>query len=119
MFAAFYNFCWQTRKPGKSGQLRPAAAMMAEAAGHVWNFDKLFDAVLAAEDKSMDSNRAKIVAELRRLTDGAPIAKCLEALEASGWDIDAAMRYMRSKWVHEAPMAPSGFWEQSRKEKGP
>ena len=21
MFAAYYNFCWQTRKPGKSGKL--------------------------------------------------------------------------------------------------
>ena len=20
MFAAYYNFCWQTRKPGKSGE---------------------------------------------------------------------------------------------------
>ena len=22
MFAAYYNYCWQTRKPGKSGQKR-------------------------------------------------------------------------------------------------
>ena len=29
MFAACYNYCWQTRKPGKSGKLRPTAAMMA------------------------------------------------------------------------------------------
>ena len=29
MFAAYYNYCWQTRKPGKSGQKRPTAAMMA------------------------------------------------------------------------------------------
>ena len=28
MFAAYYNFCWQTRKPGKSGKLRSTAAMM-------------------------------------------------------------------------------------------
>ncbi|HEY1600913.1 MAG TPA: hypothetical protein VGG64_15010 [Pirellulales bacterium] len=47
MFAAYYNFCWQTRKPGKSGQKRPTAAMMAGLAGHVWSFDELFDAVLA------------------------------------------------------------------------
>lgn len=48
MFAAYYNFCWQTRKPGKSGKKRPTAAMMArvEGAGHVWEFDELFDAVL-------------------------------------------------------------------------
>ena len=46
MFAAYYNFCWQTRMPGTSGKKRPSAAMMAKLAGHVWNFDELFDAVL-------------------------------------------------------------------------
>ncbi len=46
MFAAYYNYCWQTRKPGKSGQKRPTAAMMAGLAGHVWSFDELFTAVL-------------------------------------------------------------------------
>ena len=47
MFAAFYNFCWRTRKPGKSGKLRPTAAMMAGLADHTWMFDELFAAVLA------------------------------------------------------------------------
>jgi transposase-like protein/IS1 family transposase len=46
MFAAYYNFCWQTRKPGKSGQKRGTAAMMAGIAGHVWSFDELFNEVL-------------------------------------------------------------------------
>ncbi|MFC1597646.1 hypothetical protein ACFL5Q_06900 [Planctomycetota bacterium] len=46
MFAAWYNFCWQTRKPGNSGEKRPTAAMMAKLAGHVWSFDELFEAVL-------------------------------------------------------------------------
>lgn len=46
MFAAYYNFCWQTRKPGKSGAKRGTAAMMAGLAGHVWTFDELFGAVL-------------------------------------------------------------------------
>lgn len=46
MFACYYNFCWQTRKPGKSGTKRPTAAMMAKLTGHVWSFDELFDAVL-------------------------------------------------------------------------
>lgn len=46
MFAAYYNYCWQTRKPGKSGQKRATAAMMAKLTGHVWSFDDLFDAVL-------------------------------------------------------------------------
>jgi transposase-like protein/IS1 family transposase len=46
MFAANYNYCWQTRMPGKSGKKRPTAAMMAGLAGHVWNFDELFAAVL-------------------------------------------------------------------------
>ena len=46
MFAAYYNFCWQTRKPGKSGKLRSTAAMMNNLAGHVWSFDELFETVL-------------------------------------------------------------------------
>lgn len=48
MFAAYYNFCWQTRKPGKSGQKRSTAAMMAGLAGHVWSFDELFETVMRA-----------------------------------------------------------------------
>jgi IS1 family transposase len=46
MFAAYYNFCWQTRLPGNSGKCRPTAARMAGIAGHVWSFDELFAAVL-------------------------------------------------------------------------
>lgn len=46
MFAAYYNYCWQTRKPGKSGKKRSTACMMAGLAGHVWSFDELFEAVL-------------------------------------------------------------------------
>lgn len=46
MFAAYYNFCWQTRRPGKSGKKRPSAAMMAGLTGHVWGFDELFATVL-------------------------------------------------------------------------
>ncbi len=49
MFAAYYNFCWQTRKPGKSGAKRATAAMMAGIAGHVWSFDELFATVLKRE----------------------------------------------------------------------
>ena len=44
--AAYYNYCWQTRRPGKSGKKRPSAAMMAKLTGHAWSFDELFDAVL-------------------------------------------------------------------------
>lgn len=46
MFAAYYNYCWRTRKPGKSGTLRPSAAMMAGLEVHVWSFDDLFQAVV-------------------------------------------------------------------------
>jgi transposase-like protein/IS1 family transposase len=46
MFAAYYNFCWQTRRPGTSGKKRPTAAMMAKIAGHVWSFNELFREVL-------------------------------------------------------------------------
>ncbi len=47
MFAAYYNWCWQTRMPGKSGKKRLTACMMAGLAGHVWSFDELFAAVLS------------------------------------------------------------------------
>jgi len=46
MFAAYYNYCWRTRKPGKSGQRRPTAAMMAGITDHLWSFDELFETVL-------------------------------------------------------------------------
>ncbi|MEN6365947.1 MAG: hypothetical protein ABFC88_03935, partial [Thermoguttaceae bacterium] len=46
MFAAYYNFCWRTRKPDNSGKRRPTAAMMAKLTDHIWKFDELFDAVL-------------------------------------------------------------------------
>jgi IS1 family transposase/transposase-like protein len=48
MFAAYYNYCWQTRKPGKSGSKRSTAAMMNGLAGHVWSFDELFETVLGS-----------------------------------------------------------------------
>ena len=47
LFAAWYNFTWRTRRPGKSGKLRPTAAMMAGLTDHIWTFDELFAAVLA------------------------------------------------------------------------
>ncbi|OYV82765.1 MAG: hypothetical protein B7Z73_16815 [Planctomycetia bacterium 21-64-5] len=50
MFAAYYNFCWQTRRPGKSGKLRPTAAMMAGLDGHAWSLDELFEAGLHAQN---------------------------------------------------------------------
>ena len=46
MFAAWYNFVWRTRKPGKSGKKRPTAAMLAGLTDHLWSFDELFSAVL-------------------------------------------------------------------------
>jgi len=47
MFAAYYNYCWRTRKPGTSGKLRSTAAMMAGLSGHVWSFGELFDRIMA------------------------------------------------------------------------
>jgi transposase-like protein/IS1 family transposase len=52
MFAAYYNFCWRTRKPGKSGKRRPTAAMMAKLTDHLWGFDEFFDAVLKPATQS-------------------------------------------------------------------
>lgn len=48
LFSAYYNYCWRTRKPGKSGQKRPTAAMMNRLADHTWTFDELFAAVLGS-----------------------------------------------------------------------
>jgi transposase-like protein/IS1 family transposase len=47
LFAAWYDFTWRTRRPGKSGKLRPTAAMMAGLTDHIWSFDELFAEVLA------------------------------------------------------------------------
>jgi transposase-like protein/IS1 family transposase len=47
-FAAYYNYCWRTRKPGKTGKLRPTAAMMAGLTDHIWTFDELFAIILKA-----------------------------------------------------------------------
>jgi IS1 family transposase len=46
MFAAWYNFGWRTRKPGKSGKLRNTAAMMAGLTDHLWGFSEFFHAVM-------------------------------------------------------------------------
>jgi transposase-like protein/IS1 family transposase len=46
MYAAYYNFCWRPRKPGKTGRKRPTAAMMAGLTDRVWTFDELFAAAL-------------------------------------------------------------------------
>ena len=55
MFAAWYNYGWQTRKPGKSGKKRATAAMMTGIAGHVWSFDELFEAVLSPATQFWDT----------------------------------------------------------------
>ena len=52
MFAAYYNYCWRTRRPGNSGKKRPTAAMMAKLTDHIWGFDELFDAVLRPATQS-------------------------------------------------------------------
>ena len=46
MFAAYYNYCWRTRMPGKLGKKRPTAAMMAGLADHIWTFEELFNEVM-------------------------------------------------------------------------
>jgi hypothetical protein len=52
MFSAYYNYCWRTRKPGKSGMRRPTAAMMAGITDHLWSFDELFSTVLKSAPQS-------------------------------------------------------------------
>jgi hypothetical protein len=43
---------WQTRKPEKSGEKRPSAAMMAGLTSHIWTFDELFGMVLEKQSHS-------------------------------------------------------------------
>lgn len=48
MFLAYYNFVWRTRYPdrsGKTGKLRPTAAMMAGVVNTLWSFDTFFETV--------------------------------------------------------------------------
>jgi transposase-like protein/IS1 family transposase len=52
MFSAYYNFCWRTRKPGKTGRKRPTAAMMNGLADHTWTFDELFAEILKPATQS-------------------------------------------------------------------
>jgi IS1 family transposase len=52
MYLAYYNYCWQTRYPDKSGRpgtKRPTAAMMAKLTGHIWSFAELFETVMPAK----------------------------------------------------------------------
>jgi IS1 family transposase len=51
MFLAYYNFCWRTRYPdrsGKPGKRRPPAAIMAGVTDHLWTFSELFRQVMEA-----------------------------------------------------------------------
>jgi len=47
MFAAYYNFVWRTRKPGKTSKKRPTSAMMAGLTDHLWTFDEFFNSVMS------------------------------------------------------------------------
>jgi hypothetical protein len=46
MFLAYYNFCWRTRLPGKSGGYRLPAAMAAGMVSELWSFETLYDEVM-------------------------------------------------------------------------
>jgi IS1 family transposase len=46
MYVANYDFCWRTRRPGKSGRRRPTAAMMAHVTDHLCTFQELFETVM-------------------------------------------------------------------------
>ena len=45
MFIAYYNYCWRTPLPGKTGRLRPTAAMAAGLVGEMWSVEDLYRAV--------------------------------------------------------------------------
>ena len=46
IFLAYYNFCWRTRLPGKSGRTRVPAAMAVGVSDTMMTFEELFDAVM-------------------------------------------------------------------------
>lgn len=49
IFTAYYNFCWRTRYPdksGKPGKRRPTAAMMAGLTDHLWSFEEFFETII-------------------------------------------------------------------------
>lgn len=48
MFLCFYNYCWRTRMPLKSGRLRKPAAMAAGVVSSLWSFEDMYDQVTAA-----------------------------------------------------------------------
>ena len=48
MFLCFYNCCWRTRLPQKSGRLRRPAAMAAGVVDRLWSFEDMYDHVTAA-----------------------------------------------------------------------
>lgn len=47
MFLCFYNFCWRTRQPLKSGRLRKPAAMAAGVVNSLWSFEDMYEHVTA------------------------------------------------------------------------
>ena len=64
--AAYYNFCWRLRRPGKSGQLTPTPAMMAGLTDTLWTLDELYDAVTKQQaDKKHAARVAKLIERLR------------------------------------------------------
>ena len=52
LFMAYYNFVWRTRhsdNSGKSGSLRPTAAMMAGVVNRLWKVEDLYEEILKFE----------------------------------------------------------------------
>ena len=47
MFAAYYNFVWRIRKPGKTNNRRSTAAMLAGLTDRLWSFDDFFGAAMS------------------------------------------------------------------------
>ena len=49
LFVAYFNFCWRSRKPGKSGQKRPIPAIAAGMVDTLWSFDDLLKEIWTQE----------------------------------------------------------------------
>ena len=110
MFAAYYNFCWQTRKPGKSGKKRSTAAMMAGLAGHVWSFDELFgDGALACYNAGM-SDRPAPDAPAKNL-QGQRLERWWARVGASASIVAGLVLLVLTPWVEsDRYMNPAFIW---------
>ena len=81
--AAYYNFCWRLRRPGKSGQLTPTPAMMAGLTDTLWTLDDLYDAVMKQQ---ADKKHHARIEKLLKSSEVSKIAAWPAILAENGYE---------------------------------